>query len=245
MNCTDVRRLLHEEPQAGRVDASIRAHLEVCSSCQQLQQELQVMQQAFAEQPLPQLPSGFEFALRGRLMTEASKHAVREDVASRRRVSRRFAVVSIAAAAALLLVSAVIFSIALEPAGSPSYHRLQLSIKSLQMHPVVEIELNLPAGVELMPEAVAVFGKVGRVGEVGEGQTFRWRSKLARGVNRLALPLKTLAGVEKLQVKVRLKVGEKTLLRHVELESGLACVHGERGVRVAWVVDSSAKEVLR
>lgn len=237
MNCTDVKRLLHEEPQAGRVDGSVRAHVASCGACQQVQKQLEVMQLALAEQPLPELPSGFEFELRGRLMAEAAKQEVREVAATQQRRSRRFAVVAMVAAAAVLLVaSAAIFWTALQPEGAANYHRLQLSIKSLQVHPAAQMELELPAGVELMPDAAAVLGK---------GKTVRWRSKLARGVNSIALPLRTMAGVQKAKVTVRLKVGERSLARSVELQGGVARLDGQPGVKLAWVVDLGSQEVVR
>lgn len=236
MNCTDVKRLLHEEPQAGRADEAIRAHLVTCGACQQVHAELEALQQGLADQSVPSLPSGFEFALRSRLMNEAAKQEVRQ-AATSRRFSRRSAWVAMAAAAALLLASAAVLYVALEPASAPSYHQLELSIRSQQIHEGARVEVQLPAGVELMPEAAAV---------LGAGKTLRWQSKLARGINSIALPLRKVAGASTAQLKVRLMVGAKSWARDVTLDAGAAAAAGgEHGARLAWVVDLDAEEAVQ
>jgi hypothetical protein len=248
MRCAEVQKLLNEEPQPGSVQLpEVEAHLEQCPDCRAIRQELVGLRAVLRTLQPPALPEGFDLELRRRLVAE-SKQQQRDASrrASRWSLSRREKVMALAASV-LLVLSGVVIWRALVPGSTQepvSYHRLHLAVSAAQIHEGALFDIELPGGVELVPEAGVALRSAG---------TLRWKSDLLPGRNEIDLPLVVRGTGVPGPIHARLTVEGRTFRSEVDLEaSGRASLRapGEvKVVKVAWLLDerhvSDSRGVVR
>lgn len=192
------------------------------------------MRESLRGLPPPALPAGFDATLRKRLVTEAreaDRRAAREG--SRWSLGRWFglgAALAAAGVAALVVGGSVLRQAPVtQPAVQDSHYRLHLSVRARGEHPAALFDVELPAGVAVPEEAVAV---------LGDGAVLRFEGALRRGLNEIDLPLRVRGGVAASRsVRVRLSVGGHHASAVVQLGGQRATrVTATPMVRVAWVV---------
>lgn len=218
MKCTDVQHVLVEDPEAAASQDAVSAHLLTCEACRATQAQLGEIEGALRAQPVPALPRGFEPDLTRRLMEAVEDSAA---TAGDRKVSTgrwrswiaqlfdRPAIPVAVAVAALLAVGAALWLQSRSTSvPAPTYHRLELAVRTAVERQEALIDIDLPDGVQVAPELARAFGAT---------RQLRLRSALRRGVNEIALPLlasETSGG----PVQVRLQVGQTRLRREVALD---------------------------
>jgi hypothetical protein len=234
--CSEVQNhLLHAHHPADALPTELGSHLEACEACRTFRTQLVGLDAAVLQQA-PELPDGFELALRRRLKNVAHSSAaaetprleapVADKVAHARRRTLWFA---LSAAAVVLVVAGSLLLLSRWPhSEAETYHRLRLSIESTRNYDAVLFTVDLPPGVRLLPAT----------GEaLGPGRT--WQSPLRRGINEIDLPLaaRQTDGV----VRVHLRVGAKIVTRSVGFAH--ASTKKESGdLRLAWLMNEPDAE---
>lgn len=233
--CDELQQLLlrSQRPDDALPD-DLEAHLSQCPSCQAFRAEL-VTLDALTREQAPELPAGFQLDLRRRLNEVEKSEAAPAGEEASPDATRRSGLMRAALAAAALVLIAAGALLAASWLGGPeerqTFHRLKLSIQSVQAFDEVLFDVELPEGVRLLPATGAV---------IGRGRALRWRSSVRQGLNRFDLPLaaRSAAG----SVKVQMRAGSRIWRGTVPLDgqSGAASASAEaRGdVQLAWVLDA-------
>jgi hypothetical protein len=235
--CGDIQRQLLEALRPGDVlDAAAEAHLKGCAACQALRAQLLVVDDA-AHEAAPELPAGFELALRRRLREHrpaaAPAPAVEQPMAAVA-PRRRSRTPMLLAAAAVVLVAAGVVTLAARwqgGAGAPSFHRLHLAVQATQDCDEVMFDVELPEGAKPMP---------GLPESIGNGRSLKWQSPLRAGANEFDLPL--VAQQRRGEVQVRLKMGGRTWTGTVPLAAAQERADGTAEVRLALLIGPDLDE---
>jgi hypothetical protein len=152
------------------------------------------------------------------------------------------------AASVLLVLSGVVIWRALVPGSTQepvSYHRLHLAVSAAQAHEGALFDIELPGGVELVPEAGVALRSAG---------SLRWKSDLLPGRNEIDLPLVVRGAGVAGPIHARLTVEGRTFRSEVVLEGrgGRASLRAPgqvKVVEVAWLLDeeqaSDSRGVVR
>ncbi len=231
MRCQQVRRELHEAPRPEEpLSPAIQAHLQTCSRCRETHLELVALRRGLHGLKAPELPAGFELALRQRL---------REAQRPRQAAARRRWMLPIALAASVLLAigaGTALMLMRIDGTGgsvpaSAQHYSLRLSIRTAKDHPEALFDLQLPRGVVLSSAATA---------SLGGGALVQWRSRLQAGRNELELPLVVR---EPGAVRVAVQVGGRSLATTVHLTARAAA--SGQPIVVALTFDGEPAEVLQ
>jgi len=235
MDCTDATKLLHGAPDDG--DAVLRAHLEQCAPCRALKRDLQTMRAVMPEIDPDPLPVSFELDLRRELNAVAEERA--QGTQREPRTASRWMGWAIAAAAAVLLAIGASWWIrrAAQPPGV-TYHRVHLVVRTATPHPRALFDLQLPANVELVPEAGAL---------LRHGNELRWRSALQPGINEIELPLVSRR-TDTAAIRARLTVGGRSFTATVNLHphaTPAANRDESEPLKLAWVLPRAQRPEVR
>jgi hypothetical protein len=232
MSCADIQRRLHDEPQLGRTEEAIAEHLADCAACRGVFEQLAAIGPALKAAPLPELPAGFEFALRRRLAEEARSSTIRP-AQERRQGGTTLRWLALAATlAAVVIGGALVWRAAGPQRDATTYHQLALTVRAEAALPQARFEVFLPEGFSVMPELAST---------LGAGRHLSWSSDVARGSTRFALPLKSMIRKGDV-VRVRISVGGRSIERQIPLRVKTA---GRRGAPIQLAMVIKASEVLR
>jgi len=206
LSCAEVERQLLEALHPDQPEAALSRHLDQCSRCQKLRAQLLLLDGAVREQT-PELPQGFELAVRRRLQQSEAAAAGRTGGRALPAGWRRLAL----AAAALVLCTTAALWVAtrMQRDDALTYHRLRLAVHSSEEHPEVLFDVDLPEGVRPLSGTAELLGR---------GRTLHWRAPLHRGLNELDLPLSAARADG--QVHVRLRAGARVWTSTVAFASG-------------------------
>ena len=236
-SCEDIQASLYgarlaDEPLA----PPVQAHVASCAACRACLDDLQAMASGLRNLELPELPGGFELALRRRLVSASSELAQQPQVLVPRQ-RRRLVPALIAAAATVLVVAGALFAwqrLSARHEAEPAYHRLHLSIRTQQHHPQALLQVQLPPQVSIVPQANALADAAGGL---------RWTSALEPGTNEIDLPLLSQGRAsDPGRIVARLTVGGRTTTTTVELGRAAATWQpdrrpaGQEEIRLALVV---------
>jgi hypothetical protein len=204
------QQLLAAERPEAPLPPALEQHLAQCPRCRSLRSQLALLDGVAREQQ-PELPQGFELALRRRLEAHAREQPATQRDEGTRAPTRHRRRLALAAAALVLVAAAALLWRATQrrdDGAAPSYHRLRLAIRSAADHPDALFSVELPDGVRALP---------GAAGLSRDGQRLRWRSAIHRGQNELDLPL--LAARPRGEVLVQLRIGAQQWSRSISFDT--------------------------